>query len=363
MISWNRYSRREFFRHGRVVRQSMHASGVQRPLSPMSHETYIRRTFELAERGRGLTSPGAMVGAVIVKDGGVVGEGFYTYDGVDHAEIIALRQAGEAARGATVYTNLEPCSHHGRTPPCAKALIEAGVANVVTSMADPNPLVNGAGIAMLRSAGIHVESGLLESEARKLNEAFITYVQHQRPFGILKIAMTLDGKIAARSGESKWITSERSRESVQKLRHQVDALVTGSGTVLADRPRLTDRSGLPRRRPLLPVILDRRGRITEFPGAVLFRGSLDELPARLRSAQIQSFLMECGPDLAFKALQTGIIDKIVVFVAPKILGGREIPAIGGEGFERLADAISLRDWTIDLSGPDLVVTAYVHRNH
>ena len=329
----------------------------------MDDETYIRRTLELAQNGRGLTSPGAMVGAVIVKDGRIVGEGFYTYDGIHHAEVIALGQAGDAARGATVYTNLEPCSHQGRTPPCAQALIEAGVAKVVTAMMDPNPLVNGSGITMLRAARISVECGILEGEARRLNEAFITYTVEQRPFGILKTAMTLDGKIATRLGESQWITSEASRTLVHQLRHQVDAVVTGSGTVIADRPQLTDRSGLPRRRPLLPVILDRRARVSDFPGALLFRGSLEELPGRLRNMQIQSFLMEGGPDLAFNALRIGIIDKIVAFVAPKILGGREIPAIGGAGIEKLSEAIPLRDWSISHSGPDLVLTAYVYRDH
>jgi diaminohydroxyphosphoribosylaminopyrimidine deaminase / 5-amino-6-(5-phosphoribosylamino)uracil reductase len=325
----------------------------------MDDATYIRRALELAQRGQGLTSPGAMVGAVIVNNGEIVGEGFYTYDGVRHAEIIALERAGDRARGATVYTNLEPCSHQGRTPPCAKALIEAGVAKVVTGMTAPNPLVNGSGIAMLRSAGIAVESGILEDDARKLNEAFITYKLHDRPFGILKIAMTLDGKIATPSGESKWITSEESRGRVQELRHQVDALVTGSGTVLADKPQLTDRTGLPRRRPLLPIILDRRGRVKDFPGAMIFGGSLQELTKELRAREIQSFLLESGPDLAFNALRAGIVDKIVVFVAPKILGGHEIPAIGGDGIEKLSEAIPLHDWSFSHSGPDLVCTAYV----
>jgi diaminohydroxyphosphoribosylaminopyrimidine deaminase / 5-amino-6-(5-phosphoribosylamino)uracil reductase len=329
----------------------------------MGDEVYIRRTLDLAAKGRALTSPGVMVGAVIVRDGEIVGEGFYTYDGVRHAETIALEQAGDRARGATAYTNLEPCSHQGRTPPCAKALIDAGVAKVVAAMTDPNPLVNGSGLAMLRGAGVQVASGILEEDARKLNEAFITYKLHDRPFGILKIAMTLDGKIATRFGESKWITSEESRGSVQELRHQVDALVTGSGTAIADKPQLTDRTGLPRRRPLLPVILDRRGRIGEFAGALMFRGSLQELTRELRSREIQSFLLECGPDLAFNALRAGIIDKLVVFVAPKILGGRDIPAIGGEGMEKLSEAIPLRDWSISHSGPDLVLTAYVHRDH
>ena len=329
----------------------------------MDDQTYIRRTLELAEKGLGLASPGAMVGAVIVKDGQVVGEGFYTYDGVHHAEAIALQQAGGAARRATVYTNLEPCSHQGRTPPCAKALIGAGIARVVTAMQDPNPQVDGGGLAMLRAAGIQVECGILEDEARRLNEAFITYKTEQRPFGILKIAMTLDGKIATGAGESRWITSEESRALVHRLRHRCDALITGSGTVLADNPRLTDRSGLPRRRLLLRVIVDRRGRISDFSDALIYRESLEALSAELHSREIQSFLLECGPDLAFSALRAGIIDKIVAFVAPKILGGREIPAIGGEGIEKLSEAIPLRDWAVRHSGPDLVLSAYVHRDH
>jgi diaminohydroxyphosphoribosylaminopyrimidine deaminase/5-amino-6-(5-phosphoribosylamino)uracil reductase len=329
----------------------------------MTDETYIQRAIELAEKGLGLASPGVMVGAVIVKDGEVVGEGFYTYDGVRHAEIIALEQAGTAARGSTVYTNLEPCSHYGRTPPCGKALIDAGVTRVVTAMQDPNPEVNGKGLAMLREAGIAVQSGILERDARVLNEAFVTYKTQRRPFGILKIAMTLDGKIATRHGESRWITSEESRTIVHRLRHGCDALITGSGTVLTDKPQLTDRSGLPRRRPLLRVILDRRGRISQFSDALMFRDSLERLPGELYSREIQSFLLECGPDLAFNALTTGMIDKIVAFVAPRILGGREIPAIGGDGIEQLSRAIALQDWTVAHAGPDLVLTAYVHRNH
>ena len=339
MISWNRFSRRD-----------------------MNDEGYIRRTLELAEKGAGVTSPGAMVGAVVVKDGRIAGEGFYTYDGVRHAEAIALEQAGSEARGATVYTSLEPCSHQGRTPPCAKALIDAGVARVATAMQDPNPQVNGGGFRLLQAAGIEVHSGILEDDARRLNEAFITYKTQRRPFGILKIAMTLDGKIATRAGESRWITSEESRAAVHRLRHRADAIVTGSGTVLADKPQLTDRSGLPRRRPLLRVVLDRRGRIDDFPDALIFRGSLEGLSAGLYEREIQSFLLECGPDLAFAALDSGIIDKIVAFVAPRILGGREIPAIGGEGIEKLSDALDIRDWTFQSSGCDLVLTGYILRN-
>ncbi len=325
--------------------------------------TYLRRTLELAEKGAGLSSPGAMVGAVVVNEGRIAGEGFYTYDGIRHAEVRALEQAGGAARDSTVYTSLEPCSHHGRTPPCARALIDAGVSRVVTAMQDPNPRVDGGGIRLLREAGIEVEYGGLQEEAWRLNEAFFIYKTQNRPFGILKIAMTLDGKIATRSGESRWITSEESRKLVHGLRHRADALITGSGTVLSDNPQLTDRSGLARRRPLLRVILDRRGRVTSFSDALIFRGSLEELAAELYVREIQSFVMECGPDLAFSALKTGIIDKIVVFVAPKVLGGREVPAIGGEGIEKLSEAISIRDWTAASSGCDFVLTGYVHRNH
>jgi diaminohydroxyphosphoribosylaminopyrimidine deaminase/5-amino-6-(5-phosphoribosylamino)uracil reductase len=329
----------------------------------MTDTDYILRTFELARRGTALTSPGVMVGALIVKDGVVRGEGFYTWDGVHHAEILALRQAGGAARGATVYTSLEPCSEFGRTPPCAQALIDAGVARVVAALPDPNPAVHGKGLRMLRSAGIEVVCPLREREARELIEAFTAWMTRGQPFGILKIAMTLDGKIATAGGESRWITSDGSRAVVQQLRHAVDAVVTGSGTFLKDRPRLTDRTGLPRRRELLRVVLDRRSRIADQPGWLLHRGSLETLMAELRTRQIQSFLVECGPDLAFNALQAGIIDKIVAFVAPKLLGGREIPAVGGAGFATLAEAIGLHDMSAASAGPDAVITAYVHRNH
>lgn len=333
----------------------------------MNDDEYILRSIDLAQQGTGLVSPGALVGAVIVKDDKVVGEGFYTWNGIDHAEVIALRQAGTAAKGATVYTSLEPCSHTGRTPPCAQALIDAGVARVVSAMEDPNPAVHGKGLGMLKQAGIEVLCGVKEDEARRANEAFITYKTRGRAFGILKVAMTLDGKIATRTGESQWITSEESRAMVQSMRHAADAIVTGSGTLLKDRPQMTDRTGLPRRRELLRIVMDRRGQIrTNEPdksGWLAYRGTLEELAGEMQSREIQSFLLECGPDLAFNALQAGIIDKIVLFVAPKLLGGREVPAIGGAGIERLADAIRLEDCEILMAGPDFVITSYVHRNH
>ena len=327
----------------------------------MTDTDYIRRTIELARRGTALTSPGAMVGAVIVKDDTIIGEGFYTWDGLHHAEVLALQQAGDAARGATVYTSLEPCAHTGRTPPCAIALIDAGVARVVSAVEDPDTRVSGKGFSMLRQAGIAVETGILAGEAARMNEAFLTYTKDQRPFGILKIAMTLDGKIATANGESQWITSEESRAAVQGLRHTVDAVVTGSGTFLKDKPQLTDRTGLPRRRELLRVVLDRRGRVEKTPGWVIVRGSFDSLREEMEQRQVQSFMLECGPDLAFSALENGIIDKIVAFVAPSILGGREVPVIGGAGIERLSDAIRLKDWTVTPGETDLTLTAYVQQ--
>ena len=333
----------------------------------LKDEDYMRRAISLARQGVGLVSPGALVGAVVVRDDKVLGEGFYTWEGIDHAEVIALRHAGAAAQGATVYTSLEPCSHTGRTPPCAQALIAAGVARVVTALEDPNPAVNGRGHEMLKRAGIELSTGILEDEARQANEAFITYKTRQRAFGILKVAMTMDGKIATRTGESRWITSEESRAMVQSLRHAADAVVTGSGTFLKDRPQMTDRTGLPRRRELLRIVLDRRAQVDHNEAAemgwLVFRGSLDELSREMRTREIQSFLLECGPDLAFNAIQAGIIDKIVMFIAPKLLGGREIPAIGGTGVERLAEAIQLENCEILMVGTDFVITSYVHRNH
>jgi diaminohydroxyphosphoribosylaminopyrimidine deaminase/5-amino-6-(5-phosphoribosylamino)uracil reductase len=327
----------------------------------------MRRAIELALQGVGLVSPGALVGAVVVHEDKVIGEGFYTWDGLDHAEVIALRHAGSAARGATVYTSMEPCSHTGRTPPCAQALVDAGVARVVTAMEDPNPTVNGRGLEMLKHAGIEVTCGILEDEARQANEAFIVHKTRGRAFGTLKVAMTLDGKIATRTGESQWITSEESRAMVQSLRHAADAVVTGSGTFLKDSPQMTDRTGIPRRRELLRIVMDRRGQIRNDQavetGWLAFRGSLEELSSEMQAREIQSFLLECGPDLAFNAIRAGIIDKIVMFVAPKLLGGREVPAIGGSGVERLAEAIQLEDSEILMAGSDFVITSYVHRNH
>ena len=352
----------------------------------MTDESCMRRAIELARKGQGLVSPGAMVGCVVANNGEVVGEGFYTWDGVKHAEVLALERAGEKARGATVYVNLEPCSHRGRTPPCVESLIGAGVSRVVAAMADPFHQVNGRGLEALRQAGIEVECGPLAGEARRLNEAFIHCISNDRPYGLLKVAMSLDGKIATASGESRWITSEDSRRIVHRLRHSSDALLTGSGTILEDDPLLTDRSGQARRQPLLRVVLDRRGRMhsglkmfdetgvlvyTDNPNlalpppheAIVGITQLPDVVSDLARRGIQSFMLECGPDLAFDALQSGIIDKLVVFLAPRIIGGREIPGFGADGVAALSDAVQISGWEVQTVGPDLMVTGYVHRDH
>ena len=355
-------------------------------MTTMTDEKYMRRALELAERGRGLTSPGAMVGAVVVNNEQIVGKAFYTWDGIRHAETQAIELAGERARGATLYVSLEPCAHEGRTAPCAEAIVNAGISRVVIAMEDPYPKVNGRGMEILSQAGIEVECGLLQSEAHAINEAFIHSTQSDRPFGILKVAMSLDGKIATASGESQWITSEESRRSVQNMRHSADALLTGSGTVLADDPLLTDRSEKQRRRPLLRAVIDRRGRIGAHlrifssPGVLVYTqvphlelsashevvaGTTDlvKVVRDLARRDVQTLMLECGPDLAFDALRRGIIDKIVVFVAPRILGGREIPAFGSDGVGTLSDAVDVQNWTVEDVGPDLMITGYVHRNH
>ena len=242
----------------------------------MTHAKCMNRAVELAGKGRGLASPGALVGAVVVKDGAIVGEGFYTWDGVTHAETQALEAAGRRAAGGTLFVTMEPCSHHGRTPPCVEAIVRSGISAVMAATPDPNPIVDGRGFRALRDAGIRVEVGLGAEEAGRVNEAFLHATRNRRPFGVLKVGMTLDGKIATASGESRWITSEESRARVHELRHAADALLTGSGTILKDDPLLTDRSGRKRRRPLIRAVIDRRGRvgndrrIFSEPGVVVY---------------------------------------------------------------------------------------------
>jgi diaminohydroxyphosphoribosylaminopyrimidine deaminase/5-amino-6-(5-phosphoribosylamino)uracil reductase len=383
---------------------------------PSDAEKWMARALALARRGEALASPNPMVGAVLVRNGRVVGEGFHTYDGVRHAEIIALAAAGSAARGSTLYINLEPCSHQGRTGPCTRALIDAAVKRVVAAMRDPNPAVAGKGFRQLRAAGIEALSGVAEPEARRLNEAFAVWIKSHRPLVTLKSAMTLDSQMIlppGRNGSSRWITSEAARAEVQRMRHACDAILTGIGTVLADDPLLTDRTGLPRRRPLLRVVLDSRLRLplrsqlvrtadrdvlvftaasTSSPRArALQRAGIEvvtirssrprwkrrhseersdeeslrglDLPAVVRELgrrNILSLLLEPGPTLHQAALDAGIVDKVRLFYAP-ILAGLEQAHVAppSKAARPLARLQTLREVRIESFGPDFAVEAYL----
>ncbi len=353
--------------------------------------------LDLAAQGEGLTSPNPMVGAIIVRDGEDVARAFHTYDGVKHAEALALEQAGSAARGATLYTNLEPCSHHGRTPPCAKAIIAAGIRRVVAAMPDPNPQINGRGFERLRAAGIEVAVGAGEDEARRLNETFAGWIRTGRPFVTLKSALSLDAKIApAGSHGHEWITSEESRARVHGLRHRSDALLTGIGTVLADNPLLTDRSGLPRRRPLLRVVLDAGLRfpldsqlvktaqkdLLVFTGEDVWMGKRRELETRgveiielkesggrlsliavlrkLAERQVTSVLLEAGSHLNAAALDADIVDKLWLFYAPKLLGPDAVPFVSPTSHQSRVTSDGLSNVRFHRFGPDFAIEGYLH---
>jgi len=347
----------------------------------------MARALELAKRGVGQVSPGPLVGCVIVSPAGdVVGEGFYIFEELNHAETIALATAGEKARGATAYVSLEPHAHHGRTPPCTDALIAAGIKRVVAPIEDLNPRVSGKGFAHLRAAGLEVETGLLAEDATQINEAYLHYMRTGRPFVHLKFAMSLDGKIATRTGDSRWVTGEESRARVHELRHRYDAILVGAGTVAKDDPLLTDRSGLPRRRPLVRVILDDKvglspesklATTSEAPVLIFGRSENRDLldkgveivsldPSDLRSVlaelgrrSIQSVLVEGGSSISGAFIDAKLVNKVSVFVAPKIIGGAEAPtAVGGKGIERMAEALELERVAVVQRVRDIEVTGY-----
>ncbi|MGH9675982.1 MAG: bifunctional diaminohydroxyphosphoribosylaminopyrimidine deaminase/5-amino-6-(5-phosphoribosylamino)uracil reductase RibD, partial [Candidatus Acidiferrum sp.] len=372
---------------------------------PSSHDTrFMEHALGLARKGIGLASPNPMVGCVVVRDGEIVGEGFHQYDWRDHAEIVALKTAGEKARGATLYVNLEPCNHTGRTGPCTEAIIAAGVRRVVAAMEDPNLLNTGRGFERLRAAGIDVETSVLEDEARRTNEAFACWIRTKKPFVTLKSALTLDGQLAlpsvnkksstkrSRHQSSTWITSEESRAEVHRMRHASDALLTGIGTILADNPLLTDRSGLPRRRRLLRVILDSNLRLSpksrivqtsegdllvftaaplkstkakklactgvELVRAKLKHGRIDlhAVLQELGRRDILSVLLEAGPKLNGAALVAGIVHKLFLFYAPRFSGENRVPfAIAPK-----LNLPSLRHARAHQFGPDIAIEAYLH---
>ena len=356
----------------------------------------MRLALRLAARARGWTSPNPMVGAVVVRDGRVVGRGYHRRAGGPHAEVHALEAAGAEAKGATLYVTVEPCCHAPkRTPPCTDAVIASGVRRVVVAMRDPNPRVRGRGIRLLRGAGLAVEVGVLEAEARRLNEGYASWVTTGRPFVTLKIAQTLDGKIATASGESQWITGPRARALTHRLRAQTDAVIEGLRTVLADEPRLTARRGA-RRHPHR-VILDERLAIPptarvlrRVEGATTYVATTDRAPAarrrrlealgavvvpvkslyglvdfddlldRLGALQMTSVLIEGGSEVNASALRAGVVGKVVVMVAPRLLGGRDaVGAVGGISPLRLADAVTLRDVSVRRVGVDFIVEGYL----
>jgi len=378
------------------------------------------RALELAARGVALASPNPMVGAVLVRDGKIIAEGFHTYEGVRHAEIVALEAAGEAARGATLYINLEPCCHTGRTGPCTQALIAAGVARVAAAMPDPNPRVAGHGFEQLRAAGIEVSVGLREAEARRLNEAFARWIVSRQPLVTLKSALTLDGQLvlpgqrtATRAGgrgasskhrrakgasipeNDRWISSPESRAEVQRMRHASDALLTGIGTVLIDDPLLTDRTGLLRRRKLLRVVMDSRLRLplhsqivrTADRDVLVFtrakedsakaqalrragvqvvrlagRGAKPDLAqavAELGRREILSVLLEAGATLNSAALAAGIVDKMSVFYAPKVAGAIGMGQGAAHARTPVRAAQELRNVTMQTFGPDFAIEGYL----
>jgi len=355
----------------------------------------MRLALRLAKKGWGKTSPNPLVGAVVVRDGDVVGKGFHRAVGEPHAEVVALKEAGERTQGATLYVNLEPCCHWGRTPPCTQAIIRAGVAKVVASIMDPNPQVNGKGFQELSSQSVEVEVGLLAAEATRLNEAYLKYVRTKLPFVTLKLAQTLDGKIATSQGMSKYITSLKSQRRVHWLRSGVDAVMVGVGTVLQDDPRLTVRH-IKGRNPLR-IVLDSKGR-TPSQAKVLFpdgdsiimttsqaspswREEMEKEGAEiweifsdgdgridLREALkvagnkgITSLMIEGGREVFTSALRADIADKLLVFLSPKVMG-EGMGGFGDLGVRELSSLYRLYNMRAQRMGEDLLITAYVHRN-
>lgn len=358
----------------------------------MSDEIFMREALRIAKNAEGRTSPNPLVGAVIVKDGKIVAEGWHRKSGTPHAEVHALNMAGELAKNSTMYVTLEPCSHFGRTPPCANKIVESGVKKVFVAMKDPNPKVAGRGIEILKSAGIEVEVGILEDEARKLNEVFLKYITKKIPFVTAKFACSLDGKISTVGGESQWISCEESRKFSHHLRDINDAIMVGVGTVLADNPSLTTRldggknpvrivvDSLARTPIDSKIVRDGqaktvlavtknapREKISELKnfGVEIIetdgeRVDLNFLMSELAEREITSVLVEGGGTLHFSMLKENLVDKIFAFIAPKILGGKDaLTAVEGAGFEKLSDAVKLKNFSAEKIGEDFLICGYV----
>ena len=380
----------------------------------MDDSYFMAMALTLAENGQGFTSPNPVVGAVVVKDGRVVGRGFHEKAGLPHAEVNAIDDAGEEAFGATLYVTLEPCNHTGRTPPCTEKILASGIRRVVVAMEDPNPDVTGGGVKRLLEAGIPVTTGVLKEKALKQNERFIKFVLTKRPFVTLKCAATLDGQIATKTGDSKWVTGEKARRRVHELRHLNDAILVGVKTIIQDDPQLTTRREGSKGKDPVRIILDSRLSIPEtakvlrldsesdtviFSGVVseidpglsekkerlekagvkvietpLLHGRIDvnRMVEILGSLRITSLLVEGGGQVIASFLKAGVVDKVTLFLAPKLLGGNDgVPVCKGEGPEKMAQAISLSDITVQRLGDDVMIEGYlgkkgmedVHGNH
>ncbi len=363
-----------------------------------TEENFMRRALTLAAKGRGRTSPNPMVGAVIVKKRKIIGEGYHKRVGEPHAEILALQAAGKEAKDATLYVNLEPCFHQGLTPPCVNEVIKSGLKRVVIAMPDPNPKVNGQSVTALKKSGIQTDVGLLEKDALHLNEIFVKYITTGLPFIILKLALSMDGKIATKTGDSKWITTEVSRNYVHKLRDQVDAVCVGIGTILRDDSRLTTRIKGRKGHDPVRVIVDsllkvplkakifiekstanniivttnntffNRKQEIERTGSVVIavgtcgRNKVDlfQMAQELGRRGLTSVMIEGGAEIAASALQEGIVDKLVFFISPKIVGGKTAPGpVGGSGIASITDAIKLHRLKTRHFGEDIMIEAYV----
>lgn len=359
----------------------------------LSHERFMKQALKLALKARGQTSPNPLVGAIVVKNGKILGKGYHRKAGLAHAEVMALDRAGRASSGATLYVTLEPCSHFGRTPPCVNKILASGIKEVVFAMYDPNPLNNGKGAQFLRRHRIKVIAGILEKEAREINQVFIKYVTKRLPFVTVKVAQSLDGKIATPSGNSRWITSEASRRFVHRLRSQVDAILVGINTVLRDNPLLSCRYlGYLHKRQPKKIIVDSRLRLSpalnifspHSPAQIIIattrfapqkrvlyfskkaqvivvknkekRVDLRDLMKRLAKQGITHVLIEGGGEIIASALKMGLVDRMIVFISPKIIGGRDAPtAVEGEGIKRLKEAKNLKDIRLKRFGQELII--------
>jgi len=367
----------------------------------MKEEDYMKMAISLARRGAGTTSPNPMVGAVLVKGKRIVGKGYHKRAGLAHAEVAAIEDAKDEALGSTLYINLEPCIHFGKTPPCVDAIKKAGIKKVVASMLDPNPAMNGKGVEALQKAGISVKVGLLEKEARQLNEAFVVYMEKKRPFFLLKAALSLDGKIATKTCDSKWISNEESRKYANKLRSTADGVMVGINTVIADNPMLVPRTLRPRKYPAR-IVLDSRLRIplacdmvktSEKHKTLIFaseesrsdkeaklkslgvevvkvprdeggRVSLKHVCEELYKREIVSVLVEGGGEINSGLLKEGLLDKVVLFYAPILIGGKNaLNVVGGRGIDFLKDAYKIDISVVKRLKEDICVEGYVHRDY